>query len=292
VKGLHAIEELGDGEIIQPPPHSWDNQPGWTGPLLQAAGAVALIVSLILMIALPVLRLKLTNKALVSLERVTQQVHGLVEIVHAGADSLALAQESLSEVGDFLQVTQGTLEESGPFLDSIAQLLGTDAPATLEATQGALAASQGGAAAIDSTLRTLSLLGPLTGVRYDPENSLSDSLAETAQTLDPLPDALRAVEQDLVAVQDQLDQIPASMEMMHQDLAQFAGDLGGLSESFHDRAVQMDEFLVQLERASEGIQRGSWWAMIAMELLFLWNTILAIIVLSHGREMRIRSHDL
>lgn len=254
--------------------------------MLHGTGFVALIVFLMLMIVVPVLRPKAAKGAIDFLDQLSLQGLVLVDMIYAGADALALAGDSLAETGSLLQTTRETLEATDPLLDSIGQLLGTDAPATLEATQRALEASQGGAAAIDSTLRTLAFLGPLTGVKYDPETSLSDSLAETAQTLDTLPEALRSVEQDLVAVQDQLGLIPQTMASIQEDLDAFAGELGGLSESLNEQAAEWAGSIDQLAHLSEGIQHSSWWLMIALEILLLWNGILSLIVIQRGRELR------
>lgn len=241
----------------------------WLSRALRIIGGFGLTVSLLLMVVSPIA----TARAIPSVRS------GL----RSGADSLVSLAGSLDLAGEALRSAAGVLEGTGealsgversiantqPLIESVAGLVGSTVPVTIEGTQRTLEVAVQGAEAIDQVLRGLAALGPLTGIRYDPENTLGSSLAEAAAGLEPIPAALRDMESELEEVGSELDDMRDRLRGTASDLTDFAADLRRVDRELTDRAADLRQLAAGLNRAADSAELWMWGTLVAVELVLL-----------------------
>lgn len=180
--------------------------------------------------------------------------------------TLNQTSETLDQLVDILDTTAGSMDQIqmgvddlDELLDSVSQFLNSDAPDTIESVHDALQSTQEGARAIDRVLRGLSTVSFLTGVEYDPEQSLDASLANVAQGLFPLPESLRQVSGDLGDLRSNLDQLDESLEGMQTDLPELQTDLERSSQTLQQNAESAGRLADNTAAAAVRLQKIKPW---------------------------------
>lgn len=185
------------------------------------------------------------------LARASAEAAGMSGTLGAAAQGLAEASVALEESGATLRQVRGSLEDSEPLLDSVGRLVGEDAPSTLEATRDAILDTRTGARAIDQVLRALAAVGFITGVRYDPEESLDESLAGVAEAIGPLPDSLRSAAGDLDRATAGFQDVRLRLSQSADEMRVLAISMKNLSFTLEAQQVAFDRLAASLESASE-----------------------------------------
>ena len=132
-----------------------------------------------------------------------------VEVIDGVLEDTAAALESMEAT---LAGGEQGMEDAAALTASLGTLLTEEVPTALDGVLASMPALVDTARVIDRTMRALSLVG----VDYDPEVPLDQSLTGIEQTLEPLPEQLRAQ-------QEALEGLSASMSTMAASL----GDQGG-----------------------------------------------------------------
>ena len=257
------------------------------GLAVQSAGGLGAALCLVCLVILPLVAGRVAATCRESLASLAEAAGTLRDPLEIAAGSLGEGAATLDAVGTMLLSAEASLESLEPLLDSVGEVVGEDAPAAIEAARGALVSAEAGAAAIDSTLRALSYLGPLTGVTYDPEQSLQDSLAEVGASLEELPDDLRGIQDDLDAAVEDLEPVRSSMEDVAGHLDVLAASLAGLEEYILIQSTALDSLALSADRAAESAPAWVWRMTAACELLLLLTWLEQIAVLLVGRQLRI-----
>ena len=216
------------------------------GFLLQLVGALGLLLSILAAIALPLAGARAGRFGADALSAGAETARQLALTVRTSRASIEAAASGLTNASQALNTVEQGLTNSDPLLGSVGELLGEELPVTIETTRAALIGAQGGAAAMDRVLRSLAFLG----LEYDPEQPLDESMAETADSLEPLPDSLRGVEGDLAASREDLDAVRADLDELADDLQQLGEELGAM-------AASLEGYAGDLTRAGQGLERAS-----------------------------------
>lgn len=255
------------------------------GAIVQMVGVLGVLVALLCMLGLPLAASRaigLTQGALVS----------TASSIQTAAESLRLAGDSLGEAAKTLDDTTVAVVAADDSLESVQQLLrttadaaGDDVPATIEAARLALISAESGALAIDQVLRTLASFGWLTGISYDPEQSLDASLSNVATELEPLPESLRELEGDLDATADDIEPLQVSLETVTGDLASFSTSLIALQEQLYGQAADLKEQAAALEKVSSWIPFWVWVVVIAIEMILVGVVVEQYAVFFVGRQI-------
>jgi hypothetical protein len=166
-----------------------------------------------------------------------------------------------------------------PLLNSVGSLLADELPQSIEATQHALISAQDGAAAMDRVLRGLRLLG----LDYDPELPLDQSLAQTADSLDGLPEALRQTEQDLSQSQDDLTQMGDDLALLAKNLDAFSNDLDDIVTEIQGVTENLENTSVLIGNWSDRLPSLRWLLAGVSFLLGLWFAVLHLNLWVVGR---------
>jgi hypothetical protein len=228
--------------------------------------------------------------------QVAASANEAVEIAVAALDStkqnLDLTQEALTEAQLALGATRTFVEAAGSgmantstLIDSLGDVLVGDIPKVIRESQRSLSAAEDGAAVIERMLHGLNTISALTGVKYDPDVSLTESLSAINESLDALPDQLAALEEGLSATQDNLDDlqtaataVSAPLEESEAVLLDAQSNAEAYSSILEDLTLQVSDLQARLPR---------WIRALALSLSFLliWLAISQIGLLWQGWEM-------
>lgn len=235
--------------------HTW---PQWFSVMLRAGGAIGATLSLLAVLALPLVTPTLIRKLEDAASSTAEQIEELAQTLDLSAKALKQTASTMRDASGVFSTTNVFIEDSVGLLQTLGVLLGEKAPDTIESTQDALGAAREGAKAIDSTLRALSVIEFLTKVSYDPENSLSASLQEVALSLNPLPGALRDVHEEMNSSALSLDDLRPQFSRIVDDLDAFSRNASTVAQELEKRGNALEGLAGQFEDFSTKISTRIW----------------------------------
>ncbi|MGB2896494.1 MAG: hypothetical protein WBB65_10085 [Anaerolineales bacterium] len=257
----------------------------WLGKFMQVTSAVMLIVSLFAIILTPLVLVRSLPVSTGKLSLLNTSVQGAGSII----DKLDIALQDTSSAIDsaalsLLSVSQ-VLDDAEPLIDSTSVLLGEALPDSISTIQQGLIQAEDSAMALDQLLRGLAVLGPITGVRYNPEIPLHEGIANTAAGLDPLPEAL-------IDMRDQLLLATKDLEGLSTDLSSSAADLRTLNTSLRDQKQQLsflgtslDHFVGSLDRIQQQLPALFWFVGFILEFIHIGFAVTQMAVFITGRSL-------
>lgn len=232
------------------------------GLVVQIFAGLGLIISLLAALALPLAGVRVGRRGQRVLAGAAETARSLALTASTSRSSIDAAAAGLENASRTLLAVETGLANSDPLLESTAELLGQELPQTVESTHEALVSAQDGAAAIDTVLRGLSGIA-LLGVDYNPEQPLDESMAQTAASLEPLPESLRAVEEDLMTSRADLRAVRAELETTGRDLEQLSEELATMADSLQGYAGDLRRTADELDRVAElAPSAGRWMGIL------------------------------
>jgi hypothetical protein len=254
----------------------WHSRPAPGSRLLaravQIAGAMGMLGGLIALLATPLLAAKALGAADRALDGVISQAQAGAEILFLASDSLGGAAGGLRQSASVVSGVEVSLRDSAPILEGTANLLEDQAPATIIETRNAIMGAQAGATAIDSFLRAISVVLPFSGLDYSAEDSLAEGLAQTADSLAPLP-------ADFASLGGQIREFSEDLNLMDEELTSLREDMGDLADSLTDAATSLRRQAAYFDDLSQGLEASrpailrsigllAWvWGIVALWLL-------------------------
>jgi ABC-type transporter Mla subunit MlaD len=185
-----------------------------------------------------------------------------VDVIDGVLDDTAAA---LSSMEDTLQGGQEGMEEAAALAAGLGTLVTEEVPEALDGVLASMPALVDTARVIDRTMRALSLVG----VDYDPEVPLDQSISGIEQTLEPLPEQLRAQ-------QAALEGLSASMAAMAASLGDLSTQVAALGDGLSDASGLIDEYRASVgdvsavvESARSSLATQLRWARALLVLLCL-----------------------
>lgn len=175
-----------------------------------------------------------------------------------------------------------TMYDTYPLLDSVSIVLGEDIPAVIDSTQQALETLEQSAGTVDRVLYAMSRISFLTGVDYDPETPLAESVTDIAESLDNLEPSLEAIDQDLKTANQNLQDMEDEVKTLDESLSEIKSGVEDAQlavEEYHDIVKTAQE---ELEGIRSRVPR--WMKMGIGGILFglLWMLVLQIYLISEG----------
>ena len=256
------------------------------GFAIQVAGGLGALLCLVLVILVPLSASRVAASLPESLTLLAEGARRLRDPLELAAGSLGEASAVLNATGAMLLTVGESLESVEPLLTSVGDVVGQDAAEAIDAARSALESAEGGAAAIDSTLRTLSYLGPLTGVTYDPEESLQESLAEVNASLEPLPDDLRGIQDDLDEAVEDLEPVLTSIDGVAAYLESLTVSVEELGEYVLSQSTALGRLAVRADRAADSAPAWVWRVALLLEFLLLLACLEQAVVIVVGKQLR------
>ena len=206
--------------------------------------------------------------------------------------NLDLAQTALGEAQVALGAVQAFMGEAGDGLantsaviGSLGEILADDLPDVIMESQHSLSGAQEGAAVIERVLYGLNAISGLTGVRYDPEVSLTESFAGINESLDPIPKTLAELDENLGAAQDNLGGIQTTVGELSGPLDETEAVLAEAQasvEAYSNTISQLTQEVRNLQRSLPNWTRA---VILAAYFLLIWLAVSQIGLLWQGWEM-------
>ena len=277
-------EKMNEGEQRESPPKR--NYLTWLGQVMNFAGIIGVIAIVLLMIVLPFAADQVGNNletGLVSLADGLENLSATAELINS---SLGEVANALTNTASTLEDASRSLDEVIPLLNTVGTIAGETAPATIESTHEALLSAEAGAKAIDGVMRALSTVGFITGIQYNPAVPLDKALVQTAENLEPLPNELRQIQDELDSFVATVEHIQPGVELTAASLDDLSDSLFELQNNINGQIEALNLYQGELRQAAAGISTWVWIAAIMLEILLLWAIFGQVTVIYVGRKLR------
>lgn len=270
-------------------------------PLWRPRRFLGLAVMIMALIGLLGSVLALVSVPRVSTQLVTNTQDGIdetVALLETTSQMLGLIDDVLGEAADTLDETETTLNDVGQSIDnsealftSVDNMLTEELPTILESTRTSLESAQDSAAVIEEVLAGFNVISGLTGVSYEPEEPLADSLGTVAESLIPLPETLSQTATDLDASYQDLDAVATDLTSVATNLADARASLEEAQTLLSDYQATVEQSTTRLSSLSERlpgeVQRTQWIAIF----LLVWFGLSQVGLLAQGWEMLRDDHS-
>ncbi len=258
----------------------------WVGRIMYSAGIIGIVVVLLVMVAVPFIGDQAGAKLETSLFALADGLDDLSTTIVIANDSMDKATKVLLSTAITLTDVNASLDEVVPFLDTVGTIVGETAPETIEATHDALVSAETGAKAIDGVMRALSTVSFITGMKYNPSVPLDDALVRSAASLEPLPDELRQIQDELSGFTSTVEDIQPSLGLTASALEDLGESMGTIQSEIEEQADFLGSSASEVRRAGEGISSWVWILVVVIEILLLWTIFGQITIIYVGGELK------
>lgn len=207
-------------------------------------------------------------------------------------ESLVLAgtsiKQAIAALDSVRETTLGigqTLDETDPLLNSVGDIVGQELPAIVESTQESLASSEASARVIDQVLYSLNTVAAVTGIEYDPETPLAESIADVSDSLDSLPESFEAIEEDMAAAQSNLGFVEQGATSLAGNLADIGVSLSQAQEVIEKYRTVVGRLETNISNLSQRLDASMRAVVWGFSLLLVWLIISQIGLVFQGWEM-------
>lgn len=244
------------------------------GLVLQTWSALALILIILAMIAIPIASGSLAGQSQSALMELSGRAADLSDLIEHSKQTLLQTAGVLEASASALEAGRVNLQELEPLLGSMETLLEEQAPDTLDATLDAMVAAQSGARAMDQVLRVLSSLRFLTGVRYEPQQPLDAALGGVSESLAPLPAELRSAGGDLGDFRESLLKLEPELERSIGELREMSDSLTVLADAMEHTIEEVQHLELSLKgEAGKVVTRIRTGVVVVEALLFQFAVV-------------------
>jgi len=263
------------------------------------------VTGLVLIIA-ALLGLGFSLAGLVFLGRFSSQVSAslagtldsLSEALTITQDGLDVADGALQDADSALISMTGTLDGVNqslrgmdPTLDALRSLLGTDLPATIEATQDSLASAETSAKNIDGVLTSLSRIPFLGSLVYNPEVPLNETLAGISDSLDPIPGSLRQAKRGLDTAKTNLDTINTDLDVVVESTGEISTSTAEAQRVVSEYQTLVTSIQKRVEKMQKQLPGQVRLATLAAAIFLIWLGLAQIGLLTQGMEILSRAKN-
>jgi hypothetical protein len=252
---------------------------------MQITSAAILLFSMCAIILTPIFLVRTLPTSKNRLSQLRTSAQGTVSLIDRLETALQDTSSAIDSAARSLLSVGQVLDDSGPLIDSTSVLLGEALPDSIYAIQLGLIQAEDSAMALDQLLRGLTVLSPITGVRYDPEIPLNEGIANTATGLDPLPAALIDVRDQLLLATRDLDDLSKDLRVSATDLQILNADLREQKQQLTFVGTSLDYFVLFLDRLQQQLPALFWLAGLALELLIIGLAVTQAAVFIQGRSL-------
>jgi hypothetical protein len=205
-----------------------------------------------------------------------------LDLTHA---ALGEARIALAATRTFVEASGSGMANTSTLIDSLRDVLVGDIPDIIRESQRSLSAAEDGAAVIERMLYGLNTVSGLTGVRYDPDVSLTESFSAMNESLDTLPEQLAELDESLGAAQENLDDLQAAAIVVTAPLEESDAvleDAQSSAGSYRSMIEELSSEVVNLQDHLPGWIRVLTWSL---SFLLVWLAISQVGLLWQGWEM-------
>jgi methyl-accepting chemotaxis protein len=224
-------------------------------------------------------------------------------------DTLTLARGTISDVNASLETVETTantlaktLEDTRPLLAEVAQIVGEDAPGSIESVQQAVPDMAEVAGVIDDTLLTLNnfkveeeILGFALnfdlGVNYQPTVPFDETVSQLGSSFDGLPERLRDLEPSLTAANQNLGAVSENIYAVSDDLVTINGRVAEVDPLLGDYISIVQNINSTLSQTQNTVKAQAGNAKLALQVVMAWMGFLQFSLLYLGWDLFTRKDD-
>lgn len=233
--------------------------------------------------------LRLRKPVLHSVEAAVAETAAALGSAERGFGAAADALDSSLVMVDTVQEAVGgisfAMEDTAPLFDSMADVFGVELPAVIQSTQDSLDAAGETAVVVDRVLYALDAISFLSGVTYDPEVPLAESIQDVSGSLDELEPTFLALESGIDVASENTARVREQLEDLQEDLGAVEEPLRNLVESLVEYAELSGGLQDRLEGFSEQLPRWINRAALGLGLVLVWNAAVQAALFSYGWEL-------
>lgn len=250
---------------VQAPLSQAGNLVGAGSRWLRWSGALGMVIIALAMLLIPFGAWRLSRAAQAGLQAGGVWAEQTAGTLRQSSEGLRAASGALNSSNQALRSVGTSLSDAQPLLSSIGDMLGSQVPDAISTARQSLINAQSGAQSIDRVLGSLSFFG----VGYNPDRPLANGLAETADSLAPLPQALTDASGHLATTQKDISQVGQDVLQVSDDLANMSAQISPVAADLEREADQLDTLAASIDQAAGRIALWIWVGAGVLELLLL-----------------------
>jgi hypothetical protein len=263
------------------------------GIILTLAAIFGLILNVAALIFLPAIEQSAVQTIGNTLFVVDNSLVTTTQALDVATGALDNTQVSMTAIENTTRAVAQTVDDTRPVIQVVSDLTANALPQTISGTRGALQVAANSAAGIDAVLAALgsiNILGTDLGLpEYDPDTSLSASLQEVENSLEPLEDSFDDIAISLATADGNLAAVNTQMVGVADSLASFdttITDAKLVTDQYKTVIVQQQGVLLTL---NSQVPLAVTWGIRGVMILLAYLLIAQMGLLSQGVEMIWRS---
>lgn len=262
-----------------------------SGLALMSAAVIGILFSLSGFVLLGVYAPRTTSNAQKTLDRLsnamTVTASGL-ELAHSAVEEADTALDSLSATMEGINTS---MTESQPSLKAISDLLGTELPNTIRATQDSLDSAETSAKNIDGLLTNLSKIPFLGTLVYNPKVPLNVTIGGVSDSLADIPKDLEDAQKGLDLTIETMDSINRELGSIAESTDQIRGSTDDTLQIIEDYQIMVGDLQKDVERMQTNLPRTLRLLTAAAVAFLIWLGLVQIGFLLQGLDLIKRSKE-
>lgn len=198
--------------------------------------------------------------------------------------SLSNAQKDVTSLQNTVSSASRAIEDTVPLVDSLRALFGDTLPEAIQSIQTAIDSTQDASASIESTLQLLSTIPILPIEPYQPEVTLTESLGEVSENLDPIPESFLEIESTLQTSQGNMTLIAAQVDIISRNVGELKNSLYQTQQvlsQYQAVVTTLEDQIIIIKSQLPGIINFLSWSGT---IFFIWLGIMQLGLLTQGLE--------
>ena len=248
------------------------------------AAILGLIFSLAGIVLVWTVRTPLTKNLATSLELIDTTLEATSSGLTVAGDTITGAVTDLGSIENTVQTAGKGIDDSVPLVETLSTLLSEDLPQAINATQTGLGTMQQAAGTLESSLRLITSIPFLPIEPYNPEVSLTDSLADVSQTLEAIPESFSEMESTLNTTKGNLVMLTAQVNIIARNISELKNSLYEIQHIFDQYQEVISKLQEKLNSFQENLELGITITAWIFTIIFIWLGIAQVGLFTQGLE--------
>lgn len=248
------------------------------------AAILGLIFSLAGIVLVWAVKTPLTTNIATSLELIDTTLEATSSGLTVAEDTITGAVTDLGSIENTVQTAGKGIDDSVPLVESLSTLLSENLPQAINATIVGLDTMQEAAGTLESSLRLITSIPFLPIEPYEPEVSLTDSLADVSQTLEAIPESFSEMETTLNTTKGNLVMLTAQVNIIARNISELKNSLYEIQFIFDQYQEVISKLQEKLDSFQENLQLGITITAWIFTIIFIWLGIAQVGLLTQGLE--------
>jgi methyl-accepting chemotaxis protein len=248
------------------------------------AAILGLIFSLAGIVLVWAVKTPLTTNLATSLELIDTTLEATSSGLTVAEDTITGAVTDLGSIENTVQTAGKGIDDSVPLVESLSTLLSENLPQAINATIVGLDTMQEAAGTLESSLQLITSIPFLPIEPYDPEVSLTDSLADVSQTLEAIPESFSEMETTLNTTRGNLVMLTAQVNIIARNISELKNSLYEIQFVFDQYQEVISKLQEKLDSFQDNLQLGITITAWIFTIIFIWLGIAQVGLLTQGLE--------